>query len=200
MNPAVHRLICLPPLLLGLFIGMGGCKILPPAQPVAVDSISDPAASLTQSYRLVPKDRAGAKNGGHATAIAAIKAALETRGMFEAPEGTRPEAWVEFDYGVGNTLPRVDGSRLVEKYLQLSARKSPDTTQAGTRGGEIWNVRTTLATPGSNVGNALPLLAAVAADYIGRDTRAEQIIKVPENSPAVVHVKSVVSGNENPKP
>ena len=201
MPPAARSILVRLSVLLAFCAGWFGCTMPLPDIRVGVDAISSPSAAGAQSFKLVPKYPGSVQGPDvHAYAIAAIKASLETKGMFESPKGTRPEMLVEFDYGVGHTVPLLDGTPVVEKFLHISARRYEEKNPAGrNRGEELWDVRTTLVSPSASVEHALPLLAAVAVDYIGRDTHAEQTVKIPRNSPTVQHVKEAM-GNGAAKP
>jgi hypothetical protein len=159
---------------------------------VAVDAITGGAGIGGTSYQLVAKN--ARESSMHSRALACVQAALANKGMFEAPPKTTPDIYIQVDYGLGNSIPSLDGPPAVEKYLQLSARKNIENPATGVKSEELWNVRVTVAEPNSNVDSNLPLLAAVAADYAGIDTQSETVIMVADNSPTVARIKSVASG------
>jgi hypothetical protein len=176
-----------------VLICAGGCASFKPTRDVAVDAISDPAAGTAQSFRLVPKDPAAARDPSvHNLALSAANIALSSRGLYEAPSSSRPDILVEIDYGLGNSIPLPNGPAVVEKFLQLSARRYREDAPPPGRGEEIWNVRTSVADPGTAVLNSLPVLAAVAAEYLARDTHGEQTIKLTDDSPIIARFKEAV--------
>ncbi len=156
---------------------------------VAVDAISGPAGVGGSSYQLIARDAAAPRDPLlHAKAIACVTAALADRGMFEAPPRTQPDIYITMDYGLGNTIPALNGPPSVEKFLWLSARRLPDDPRTGPKGEELWNVRTSLAVPGLGIEGPLPLLTIVAMDYIGVDTTSEKPVQIPRDAPALTRI------------
>ena len=60
-----------------------------------------------------------------------------------------------------------------EKFLRLSARDTKSAT-------EVWSVHVSIEDESSDLRKYLPLLAGVAADYIGKDTRTQQTVEITE--------------------
>jgi hypothetical protein len=182
---------------ISVFVGvvgvLGGCAFVPSHQ-VAVDAISGPVTSVGLSYRLADKDPMAARESGqHKLVFACIAAALDAKGVFEAPPGTKADFTVEVDYGASrNTgIPRGSGvPATTENFLQLSARRPKPDGGSG-KGEEIWNVRTSLMEERVDLNTLIPVLAAVAADYAGLDTQVEKMVKVKEDQGNIVHVKAV---------
>jgi hypothetical protein len=166
-----------------------------PSHQVAVDAISAPipAGGIT-SYQLVDKDPLMVRDPVlHKRVFTCVETALEAKGGSAALPGVRPDFVIEIDYGATRGV----GSRgfpgmsiLTELYLQLSARR-PRVDGAKGKGEEIWNVRTAVREDQVTLAAIIPVLAAVAADYAGLDTITEKTIKVGENTPTVMLVKSV---------
>lgn len=162
---------------------------------VEVDAISAGTGIGGTSYQLVAKGPGVARGTTqHDRALACVQAALESKGMFEAPPKAPPDVLISVDYGIGNSIPKLNGPPALEKYLQLSARKNPGSAATLAKSEEVWNVRVTITEPRSSIEGCLPFLAAVAADYAGLDTQSETVITVAENSPTVARIRSVLSG------
>ena len=176
------------------FSAFTGCNFIPSHQ-VAVDAISLPEPSTAQAFRLADKDPLMARESRqHKLVFACVTAALESKGLFEAPPGVRPEITIEVDYGTTRGSrggPRPTGMpATTENFLQLSARRpKPDGTPG--KGEEIWNVKTSIIEEQVDLSTLVPVLAAVTANYIGQDTQVERSIKVSEKEPGIAHVKSV---------
>lgn len=175
------------------FTAWVGCAFIPSHQ-VSVDAISLPEPATGQSYRLADKDPLAARESGqHKLVFACVSAALDTKGLFEAPAGVKPDFTVEVDYGSsrGMGVPRTTGMpATTENFLQLSARR-PKPDGAPGKGEEIWNVRTSILEERVDLSTLIPILAAVSADYLGQDTQVERSVKVSEKQPNIAHVKSV---------
>jgi hypothetical protein len=180
-------------LLAAAFTLVAGCAFIPSHQ-VSVDAISLPEPSAGQAYRLVDKDPLAARESGqHKLVFACVSAALDTKGLFEAPAGVKPDFTVEVDYGSSRSMgvPRTSGMpATTENFLQLSARR-PKTDGSPGKGEEIWNVRTSILEERVDLSTLIPVLAAVTADYVGQDTQIERFVKVSEKQPNIALVKSV---------
>lgn len=175
------------------FTAFAGCAFIPSHQ-VSVDAISLPEPANGQAYRLVDKDPLAARESGqHKLVFACVSAALDSKGLFEAPAGVNPDFTVEVDYGSSRSLgvPRTTGMpATTENFLQLSARR-PKRDGGPGKGEEIWNVRTSILEERVDLSTLIPVLAAVSADYVGQDTQIERSVKVSEKQPNIAHVKSV---------
>ena len=171
----------------------GGCSFIPNHQ-VTVDAINGLTSPIGTSYRLADKDPLAIRNPAqHKQVFACVGAALDTKGVYEALPGVRPDFIVEIEYGAlrGAGFAGMTGMvPLTENYLQLSARRPRTDGQPG-KGEEIWNVRTSVTEEQVDLPTIMPVLAAVAADYAGLDTQNEKTIKISEKQPNIVHVKSV---------
>ena len=173
----------------------GGCGFIANHQ-VAVDAINGLTGQIGPAYRLADKDPMLVRDAAqHKRVFACVAAALETKGVYDAIPGARPDFIVEIDYGALRGSGVVGGGSgmvpLSEYYLQLSARR-PRTDGGPGKGEDIWNVRVSVAEPDVDMTTIMPVLACVAADYAGLDTQFEKTIQVSEKQPNIVHVKSVV--------
>jgi len=170
-----------------------GCtNIFVPKHKVLVDSIAAPGLVLNASgtsYRLVAKKSVVSSAQAQVGVIkACVDAALAGKGMFEPPPNAAPELFIEVGYGV-DTTPRVDaGAR--ETFLHLSARTNPTKALDRGTGPEVWDVRVAVLGVAGRMETAMPLLSAVAADYMGTDTKLEMRIDIPQNSPNVSAVRT----------
>jgi hypothetical protein len=170
-----------------------GCNnIFMPKHRVLVDAICAPGfvANLSgTSYRLVAKKSVVSNVAAQISVIkACVDAALTGKGMFEAPPSVAPEIFIEVGFGV-DTTPRVDASAR-ESFLQLSARSNPAKALDRGTGPELWDVRVAVLGVTGRMETAMPLLAAVASDYIGTDTKLETRIEIPQNAPAIGAVRA----------
>jgi len=80
------------------------------------------------------------------------------------------------------------GSR--ETFLQLAARANASRGIYKGTGPEVWDVRVAVLGVSGRMETAMPLLAAVAADHIGRDTKLETKIEVPQNAEVIGSVRA----------
>ncbi|MEO7414382.1 MAG: hypothetical protein ABIZ81_13600 [Opitutaceae bacterium] len=171
----------------------GGCTFIPSHQ-VSIDAISGPVTSMGAAYRLVDKDPLAVRESGQRKLVfACVAAALDAKGIFEAPAGVQPDFTVEIDYGSTRSMgmPRSTGMpATTENFLQLSARR-PKIDGGPGKGEEIWNVRISILEERVDLSTLIPVLAAVSADYIGQDTQIERSMRVSEKQPNIAHVKGV---------
>jgi hypothetical protein len=107
--------------------------------------------------------------------------------MFEPPANVAPDLFIEVGYGT-DTSGRVDPAAR-ETYLQLSARENADRSVDRGTGPEVWDVRVAVLGIAGRVESAMPLLSAVAANYIATDTHMETKVEIPQNSPMIVAVR-----------
>ncbi len=157
---------------------------------VGVDAITAQPDTAGLSYRLLTKEANAYQDpAAHKLIEACVIAALASRGLYQAPDNTRPDLLIEIDYGVGTSI-RLSGhgNATHEIYLSLSARMNPGDTLA--RGPEVWNVRTSINEETSKLIVIMPVLASVAADYAGIETINKQTLRVSDQSPGVVLVRS----------
>lgn len=172
---------------------LGGCNnLFVPKHRVLVDSICAPEytgkASGT-SYRLVAKKSVVSNVAAQISVIkACVDAALGGKGMFEAPPNVAPDLFIEVAFGVDAT-PRVDAASR-ETFLQMAARANPGKALDRGTGPEVWDVRVAVLGVAGRMETAMPLLAAVASDYMGTDTKLETRIEIPQNAPAIGAVRA----------
>jgi hypothetical protein len=183
-----------------------GCNnIFTPKHKVLVDAIAAPGTTRPTgiSYRLLAKKSVVSNVPAQVSVIkACVDAALSTKGMFEAPGSAPPDIFIEVAYGVDQT-PRVDAAAR-ETFLQLSARQNTDKGIDRTTGPEIWDVRVAVLGIAGRMETAMPLLCAVAADYMGTDTKLESKVEIPQNAPTIgavreTAIKTLESKNAAPQ-
>lgn len=157
---------------------------------VLVDAIAAPGyvKQPAASYRLVAKRSAIAGVQVQVPVVkACVDAALNGVGMFEAPANAPPDVIIEVSFGQDST-PRVDPATR-ETYLQLSARGNPGRSLDRATGEELWDVRVAVLGIAGRIETAMPLLAMVAANHLGTDTKLETRLDIPQNSPVVNAVR-----------
>ena len=175
-----------------LVLLLAGCNnIFVPKHRVLVDAIAAPGLEQKfsgLSYRLIARKSAVANAQEQVSVIkACVDAALAGRGMFEAPENAAPDLFIEVAFGV-DTTPRVEAASR-ETFLQLSARTNPARSMEKSTGAEIWDVRVAVRGVTGRMESAMPLLATVASEHIGTDSKLETNIEIPQSSPAVKAVR-----------
>jgi hypothetical protein len=170
---------------------LAGCNnFFVPKHKVLVDAICAPGAIKPNglSYRLVAKKSVVSNVPAQVSVIkACVDAALNNKGMYEPPPTVPPDIFIEVAYGVDQT-PRVDASAR-ETFLQLSARLNSDKGVDRTTGPEIWDVRVAVLGIAGRMETAMPLLCAVASDYMATDTKLETKVEIPQNSPEIKGVR-----------
>ncbi|MEO7412086.1 MAG: hypothetical protein ABIZ81_01910 [Opitutaceae bacterium] len=77
---------------------------------------------------------------------------------------------------------------IYEKYLRISAHENKAIVE-GKPPAEIWSVSVKSEDESKDLRKYLPLLASATVDYIGKDTKIEQVVKVGENDATVTFVK-----------
>jgi hypothetical protein len=75
-----------------------------------------------------------------------------------------------------------------EKYLRISARENKP-TEEGKPPAEIWSVSVKSEDESKDLRKYLPLLASASVDYIGKDTKTEQVVSIRDADPGVDFVK-----------
>ncbi len=170
---------------------LAGCaNVFVPKHKVLVDAIAAPgvAKPAGQSYRLLAKKATVTNTAMQVTVIkACVDAALVAGGMFEAPPTVAPDMFIDVSYGT-ESGPRADPAAR-ETFLQLSARANPERNLDRPTGQELWDVRVGVMGVAGRAETAMPLLAAVAVNYIGQDTKAEAKIEIPQNAPSILAVR-----------
>ena len=174
---------------ISLAASMAGCSAFDIKQEVRIDAIaSTKSVARGASFILNVRNPALAKEGAtYNRALAAVSAALESKGQFLAPPRTDPQYVVEIDFVVGNAIQQPNSGPIQEKFLSLSAR---DYVRGG-RGEELWNIKVSVTEAGATLDHALPLLAVVALDNAGIDTRGETTIEIPLKSPSVTRIRNI---------
>jgi hypothetical protein len=175
--------------LAGCAVGFVGCgNIFVTKHKVLVDAISAPGVEKPngKSYRLVAKKSVVNQGQVQVPVVkACIDAALVSQGMYEPPPNVAPDIFIEVGYGT-DTSGRLDPASR-ETFIQLSARDNPERSIDRGTGPEIWDVRVAVLGIAGRVESAMPLLCAVAANYIATDTKMET--KIPQNSPLINSVR-----------
>jgi hypothetical protein len=178
-------------MLAGVALGTLGCSnIFVSKHRVLVDSISAPGATKPsgKSYRLLAKKTVVNQASVQIPVVkACVDAALAGQGMFEPPANVAPDLFIEVGYGT-DTSGRVDPAAR-ETFLQLSARENTDRSVDKGTGPEVWDVRVAVLGIAGRVESAMPLLSAVAANYIATDTHMETKVEIPQNSPMIHAVR-----------
>lgn len=171
---------------------LAGCKSLPRYYSVGVDAITARPEIGGTSYLLVAQDPSSYRDPAlHGIAVMCVKAALEGRGLYEAPRNSRPDLIIELDYGRGNSIKLGPKGTTQEIYLTLSARLNPGES-ATARGEEIWNVRSSIIDETTRAIVILPILAAVAADRAGTETGVKQEFFISDQSASVAQVTATL--------
>ena len=152
---------------------------------ICVAGVEKPAG---KSFRLVGKKSIVTQSQANVGVISAcVSAALAHAGMFEAPAIAPPDLVVEVSCGQ-ESAPRSDPSSR-ETFLELSARPNRGKAMESSREPEIWNVRVSIQGLSGRIESAMPLLAAVAANYTAADTRFQTQIEVPQNNVSITAVR-----------
>lgn len=157
---------------------------------VLVDAISAPGLEKPsgKSYRLLAKKAVVNQAQVQIPVVkACVDAALAGQGMFEPPPNVAPDLFIEVGYGT-DISGRLDPAAR-ETYLQLSARENATGAVDRGTGPEVWDVRVAVLGIAGRVESAMPLLCAVAANYIATDTHIETKVEIPQNSPMIVAVR-----------
>lgn len=174
-----------------VLFGAGCANIFVPKHKVLVDAITAPDTPKPtgQSYRLIAKSSVVTSVPVQVSVVkACIDAALTGLGMYEPPPGVAPDLFIEVSYGNSTGGARVDPSAR-ETFLQLSARSNPKRSNDKATGPEVWDVRVGVLGIAGPTESAMPLLSAVAANYIATDTQVETKVEVPRNAPSVLAVR-----------
>ena len=170
---------------------VSGCgNIFVAKHKVLVDAICAPGATKPsgQSYRLLAKKSMVSQSQMQVPVVkACVDAALVGQGMYEPPPNVAPDIFIEVGYGT-DTSGRLDPASR-ETYLQLSARENSDRAVDRGTGPELWDVRVAVLGIAGRVESAMPLLSAVAVNYIATDTHVETKIDIPQNSPMIAAVR-----------
>ncbi len=105
-NPTRGSVVTMTMALFGL--ALSGCSSSSTYR-VKVDSITKPAPSNAQSYKLKSKDpRLGEENLRYKEAAEFVRTALSGKGLYEAPSEDRADMIVELDYGMEAPRSKVE--------------------------------------------------------------------------------------------
>jgi len=106
---------------------LAGC-----ATTVTVDSLAKPDAEKSISYRITNKNPLVADDSlRYKEAAGFVKTALSGKGMYEAPENTKPDLVVSLDYGVGP--PEMRRETVSEPvYVEIPGERRTVQVQSGT--------------------------------------------------------------------
>ena len=98
--------------------------------------------------------------------------------------------WVQgpSTYGVIGSRDVLVALDIYEKHLRLSARENK-VAEGGKPVPEVWTVEVISEGEGSDLRQALPILAAVAIDSVGKDSHGQKIIRRKDTDKPVVYVK-----------
>lgn len=172
-------------------LGVAGCENPFVAKhKVLVDAIAAPGVTKPtgKSYRLIARKSVVTQAQVQVQVVkACVDAALTAQGMYEPPPNVAPDMFIEVGYGT-DTSGRVDPASR-ETYIQLSARDNPDRSIDRGTGPELWDIRVAVLGIAGRIESAMPLLCAVAGNYLATDTRMETKIEIPQNSPLVSSVR-----------
>ena len=102
-----------------------------------------------------------------------------------------PDLFIEVTYG-RNALPR-EVQYGNEVHLRLVARRNLARTVLQTESEEVWDVRVGVPGVNARLESAMPLLATVASEHIGKDTQSEVPFDMLKNSPAVQAVRDTAT-------
>ncbi len=117
-----------PFILFGAGLLLGGCA----STTVTVDSLAKPKAEESISYQIHNKNPLVADDSlRYKEAAGYVKTALSGKGLYEAPENTKPDLLVDLDYGVGP--PQIRRETVSEPvYVQIPGQMRSETVQVGT--------------------------------------------------------------------
>lgn len=190
------RILVLSATALAAWFTAGCGNIFVAKHKVLVDAISAPGTTKPAglSYRLVAKKAVVSQGQAQVPVVkACIDAALSGQGMYEPPPNVAPDIFIEVGYGT-DTAGRVDPASR-ETFLQLSARSNLDHALDKGTGPEIWDVRVAVLGVAGRMETAMPLLCAVAANYMATDTHMETKIDIPQNAPMIGAVRETAIKN-----
>ncbi len=122
-----RRLALVPLLLVASGLFLGGC-----ATTVTVDSLAKPGAEQSISYKIVNKNPLVTEDSlRYKEAAGYVKTALSGKGLYEAPENTKPDIVVNLDYGVGP--PEIRRETVSEPvYIEIPGERRVERVQTGT--------------------------------------------------------------------
>ncbi|WP_442887954.1 hypothetical protein [Congregicoccus parvus] len=195
---------------IALAIAFAGCatsttRTIPPAR-MHVEAIRNDAAPLDRyAYVLVDGMPPGSDEATFfAEAAAHVRTALSAKGLFEAPEGTRPDMVIEIDFGMeapmiavgdsynigwtgdNRTALRV-GEIIYDKYFRITARETQ--AEAGNRPPrELWSIYVVNTDYESNLPRYILLMVSAAMDMIGDHSATRRTVVLTIKDERVIFV------------
>jgi hypothetical protein len=77
---------------------------------------------------------------------------------------------------------------IYEKYLRVSARENKPGSE-GRPPAELWSVQTSTEDESKDLRKYLPIMASATADYIGKDTTKQKVVKIKDPSQVVEFIR-----------
>jgi hypothetical protein len=77
---------------------------------------------------------------------------------------------------------------IYEKYLRVTARENKPGSE-GRPPTELWSVQTSTEDESKDLRKYLPIMASATADYIGKDTTKQKVVKVKDPSQVVDFIR-----------
>ncbi len=77
---------------------------------------------------------------------------------------------------------------IYEKYLKVTARENKPGVE-GKPPAELWSVQTSTEDESKDLRKYLPIMASATADYIGKDTTKQKVVKVKDTSAGVDFIR-----------
>ena len=177
---------------LTLCLLLAGCQTV---HEVKLDAIRNPALPAGEAYRLVVLPTRPAADPALAAKVGdLVRQVLASRGMYEAPAGSSPEAVIFLETGVGPgqrkfvysatvephyRVSRKDRRQVIvhEKFIKLSAREPARESGRG-RGEELWSVHVLVEDEKDELAPYLPVLTAALVDHIDDNFDEEKTIRI----------------------
>ena len=88
---------------------------------------------------------------------------------------------------------------IYEKYLRVTARENKPAAE-GRPPAEIWSVNTSTEDESKDLRKYLPIMASATAEYIGKDTTKQQIVKIKDPSQVVDFIRRGMPDANTPAP
>ena len=76
-----------------------------------------------------------------------------------------------------------------EKYLKVTAIKTPDDEAVDTKAEQLWSVHVTSEDTSDDLREYLPVMASAATDFLGEDSGTQQEVRIKEDDETVIFVK-----------
>ncbi len=190
---------------------LAGCatatvRTIPPAR-VYVEAIrNDPAPGARFGYHIVNGMPPGSDEATYYELAAGyIRTALSAKGMFEAPEGTKPDMMIEVDFGMeapmiimgdsynigwtGDRSSAISVDEIIyDKYLRITARETKE--DAGNRPPrELWSIYVTNTDKQTNLPRYVLLMVSAAMDMLGERSANRRTLVLTIKDERVVFVE-----------